>query len=244
MKKVIALLAITVFALSGCNDDTGSEQTYNERTHYDTLIISGEQVWLRNYSANKVSQVYEKYNEKNYRITVLSEYFNDEMGEYIEYEIGSGRIDRGKLSFTVDVPNKDNLLEWDVLEVFFNIIAEGEGWDVEIDEKAIKGTFIEIQTDDEAVYALMKESVSGTTSSVSDETVYFFYVDRDCTISGKSKEDEQVMYTFNPFALKLKRGWNTVWYKQTYTTFGRSSFFLDIKNPGLKWVLFPTVPTM
>jgi hypothetical protein len=51
------------------------------------------------------------------------------------------------------------------------------------------------------------------------------------------------MYTFNPFTLRLKEGWNTVWYKQTYTTSGKSDFSMDIKNPDLKWVLVSTVPT-
>jgi hypothetical protein len=237
MKKIIILLAVTVFGVSGCDNGTNSEQTYYEKTYYgnNKLIITGGQVWMRNYSANRVSQAYEKFNE-SYNITVLSEYIFNGYSE----EIGSGEINRGKLSFTVDVPQ--NLLEWDKLKVFFNIIAEGEGWNVKIDKGATKGTFILPVTDDE--YALMKEGVSGTTSSISDETVYFVYVNSDCSITGEYREDTRVMYTFNPFTLKLKKGWNTVWYKQTYTTFGRSSFFMGIRNPDLKWVLIPTVPTM
>jgi hypothetical protein len=240
MKKIIVFAAVILFGISSCNDDTNSEQTYNEQTHYDTLVITGEQVWLRNYSTNRLSQAYEKFNERDYDIIVLGEY-DKEISDYSE-EIGSGTINGGKLSFTVNVPQK--LLEWDKLKVLFNIITEGEGWNVTIDEDATKGTFIEILTDDEDEYALIKEGVSGTTSSISDETVLFIYVDSDCTITGSPRQDQLVMYTFNPFTLKLKRGWNTVWYKQTYTTSGRSSFFMDIKNPDLKWVLIPTVPTM
>jgi hypothetical protein len=232
--KLVPLFHIAIAALigaAGCGgDDTKSEQTYYGSKK---LVIANEQVWLRNNSTNRLSQAYEKFNEKNHDITVLS--------EYVE-EIGSGSINKGKLSFTVNVP--ENLLEWDDLKVFFNVIVEGEGWDVEITGDAPKGTFIEILTDDEDAYMLMKEGLSGTTSSLSDEWVFFVYVDSNCEISGKSKEDTRVMYTLNPFTIKKKKGWNTVWYKQTYTTSGRSSFSMAVKNPDLKWVLIPTVPTM
>jgi hypothetical protein len=246
MRKIFTLLAVIVLGVSGCGDNTDDMstggQTYYEQTHYGTgtLSIVNEQVWQRNYSTNRLSQAYEMYNEKQHDIIILSEY--DEETDDYNQEVGSGEINNGKLNFTVKVP--ENLLVWDDLEVFFNIITEGEGWDVTIDQDAINGTFIAIYTNDEDQYALIKEGVSGTNNSISDETVYFLYVDRDCTITGESKEDERVMYMFNPFALKLKAGWNTVWYKQTYTTSGRSSFFMDIKNPDLKWVLIPTVPTM
>jgi hypothetical protein len=236
MKKMISLLAVIVFGVAGCNDNTNSEQTYYEQIHYETLSITGEQVWLRNYSTNRLSQAYEKFNE-SYGITVLSEYILDEYSE----EIGSGTINEGVLSFTVD--ESFDLVKWDTLKIFFNIIAEKEGWDVEIDNDATKGTFILLVTDEDE-YALIKEGISGTSSSISSETVYFVYVDGDCTITGGSRVDEQVMYTFNPFTLPLKKGWNTLCYKQTYTTYGKSSFSMDIKNPDLKWVLIPTVATM
>jgi hypothetical protein len=229
----IALAAVIVFGVSGCNNDTNSEQTYYGS---NTLSIVNEQVWLRNYSANRLSQAYEKSYE-SYDITVLSEYM---LGEYSE-EIGFGTINGGILNFTVNVP--ENLVGWDKLKVFFNIITEGLGWDVEIDDETTTGTFIEILTNVEDEYVLMREGVSGTNNSISDETVFFIYVNRDCTITGESKTDEQVMYTFNPFILRLKKGWNTIWYKQTYTTSGVSAFFMDIKNPDLKWVLISTVLT-
>jgi hypothetical protein len=221
------------FVMTACGNDPSGEQPYRELTHYDTLVIDGEQVWLRNYSSNKISQLYEKCDENNYNIVVFSEYLE---------EIGSGSINKGIVRFTVTVP--EELLEWDDLKVFFEVIVEGKGWTVTVDEgDEPNGTFIEILTDDEARYQLIREGVSGTTTSLSDEWVFFVYVDRDCTITGESKVDEQVMYTLNPFTLRLKKGWNTVWHKQTYTSFGRSTFSMDIKNPDLKWVLISTVPT-
>jgi hypothetical protein len=242
MGKIIALLAIVVFMVSGCGDDTileqTDEQTYYEQTHYDTLAIADEQVWLRNYSTNRISQAYEKYDEKDHDLIILGEV--EEIGGDSE-EIGSGSINGGKLSFTVNVP--ENLLEWNKLKVFLNTMTEGEGWDVGIDEDATKGTFIGIFTNDEDGYMLIREGLSGTTSSISDETVFFIYVDRNCTITGESKEDVRVMYTFNAFSLELREGWNTIWYKQTYTSSGRATFSMDIKNPDLKWVLISTVST-
>jgi hypothetical protein len=233
----IAIMMLVVFGLLACNNGFGTKR-YNEQTYYgnNILKIEGEQVWLRNNSANKLSQAYEKSND-NYDITVLSEYL---LSGYSEV-IGSGTINGGILNFIVNAT--ENLVEWDKLKVFFNNITEGLGWDAEINDKAAKGTFIEILTNVEDEYVLMREGVSGTIDSISDETVFFLYIDRDCTITGNSKNDEQVMYTFNPFNLDLKKGWNTIWYKQTYTTSGISSFYFDIKNPDLKWVLFPTVPT-
>jgi hypothetical protein len=232
----IALAAAIVLGASGCG-----KNSYTERTYYgsDTLNIVNEQVWLRNNSTNRVSQAYEKYNEKNYDIIVLGEY-DEEISEYSE-EIGSGTIIGGKLSFTVNVPQI--LLKWDKLKILFNTITEGIGWDVTIDNDTTKGTFIEILTDDEDEYMLTREGLSGTTSSLSDETVFFIYIDTDCIITGEPKEDKKVMYTFNPFTLSLKKGWNTIWYKQTYTSSGRSDFSMDIKNPDLKWVLISTVLT-
>jgi hypothetical protein len=230
-----------VFVLTGCGNDAGGEQTYYEKTHYGDgeLTMRNEQVWIRNGSTNRLSQAYEKYDEKkDYDIIVLSEY--DEETD-ADNKIGRGTINGGKLNFDVDEPV--TLLKWDKLKVFFNIIEEGEGWNVDIDEADVKGTFIEILTYDAGQYMLIREGLTGTASSISDETVFFLYVSGDCAISGKSKEDERIMYTFNPFTLNLKRGWNTVWYKQTYTSSGRSSFFMDIKNPNLKWVLVPNVPT-
>jgi hypothetical protein len=219
--------------ITACGDAPGGEQPYYEQTHYDTLDISGGQVWLRNYSTNKISQLYEKLNQENYDIIVISEYAE---------KIGSGVINKGIVSFTVDVP--ENLLDWDDLKVFFEVIVEGKGWTVTVDAGATpNGTFIEILTDDDARYQLIREGVSGTTSSISDEWVFFLYVDRDCTVTGESRVDEQVMYTLDPFTLRLKKGWNTIWHKQTYTSFGRSTFAMDIKNPDLKWVLISTTPT-
>jgi hypothetical protein len=239
MRKIFTLLAAILLGVSGCGDDTddmpAGEQTYYEQTHYETLAIAGEQVWMRNYSTNRISQAYEKYTDEDNDIIVLSAYVLNDNYE----EIGSGRINEGKISFTVNKP--ENLLEWEYLKIFFSSITEGEGWDVDIDENAIMGTLIEILTYDQ--YMLIREGVSGTTSSISDETVFFVYVDGDCIITGGAKEDDRVKYTFNPFSLKLKAGWNTIWYKQTYTTSGNSSFFMDIKNPDLKWVLVPTVAT-
>jgi hypothetical protein len=231
MRKTMALPAVIAFMVTACGDIANGGQTYKEQTHFDTLNIADEQVWLRNYSANKLSQAYEKLDENNYVLTA----FNQNLEE-----IGFGAINEGKLRLTVNTPG--NLVAWNDLKIFFDLVAEGVGWDVTINENdAPNGTFIEILTVDE--YALIREGLSGTTTSVSNETVIFVYLDRDCTITGTSKTDEQVMYTLNPFTLQLKKGWNTIWYKQTYTTFGRSSFFMDIKNPDLKWVLIPTVPT-
>jgi hypothetical protein len=232
MKKIFAFAAAMIFAMSGCGDNTDSTDKYYEQTHYSTIAIAGEQVWLRNYSANRLSQAYEKFTE-DYDITVINE--NSE-------EVGSGTIHGGILNLTADnVPG--TLLDWDDLKVFFNVIVEGEGWDVAIDKGETNGTFIEILTEGEGPYILTKEGLSGTRNSISAEWVFFVYVDRNCTISGESKEDEQVMYTFNPFSLELKEGWNTIWHKQTYTTSGRASFFMDIKNPDIKWVIIPMIPT-
>jgi hypothetical protein len=240
MKRINILLTAFVFMVTACdNDDTSNEQTYYEQTYYGTgaLSIVNEQVWVRNYSTNRLSQAYERYDEKKYDVVVLRE-FVDETDE--DNVTGFGTINGGILNFTANVP--DNLLQWEKLKVFFNTIVEGEGWDVDIDDDTVKGTFILLLTVEEP-YALMREGLSGTSSSLSDETVFFLYVDGDCIISAGPQEDERVMYTFNPFTLGLKAGWNTVWYKQTYTSSGISSFSMDKKNPDLKWVLVPTVQT-
>ena len=236
----IASAVMLLFGMAACNLDTSGE-TYHGRTHYgNTLSINGQQVWERNYTVNKISQMYTRF-EGNDNIMIITE-----LGELV----GFGAIRKGIMDLNIHEP--EFLLNWDTpqysgsppreippLNRFFEIMAEGVGWDdVRIDDETTKGTFILPETYDFS-RALMREGVAGTNNSISFETVYFIYVDKNCKITSNSRLIKPFAYTLNAFTLNLVQGWNTICFKQTYTTPGNSTFSMEIKNPDLKWVLIP-----
>ena len=240
LQLVFISIIVTLFASCGENpgENPDSFDSYIEFTNYGSkLEFDDQQVWVRNTSTNIPSKMYEKYDGNNSLYII---------NEYVQL-IGLGNITEGKLNFSIDSPG--DLLEWDNLKLFFEIITEGEGWDVEADND-VNGTFIEIANFSEDIhtpmqmnYVLMREGISGTNNSFSSEWVFFVYVDRNCKITGKYKEDTRVTYIFNAFELNLTEGWNTICFKQTYTSVGRSTFEMSVKNPNIKWVLIPNIPT-
>ena len=225
--EIVAVVVLVAFSMLSCEDNPG----YTEITHYgnNALSINGEQVYTRNYSATKLSEMYDKFSG-NYEISVLVE-----GGK----EVSTGAIQNGILDFTVAGLLESEELDWDDLKIFFKIVEEGEGWEnVTIDKPGIRGSLIELKTKT-GNKVLMREGMSGTDTSLSTEWVFFIYVDGDCKITGDYWVDEVVDYSFYPFELNLYEGWNTICFTQTFTAFGRSAFYMAVKNPDLKWVLVP-----
>ena len=224
---IITVSVLMAFSVLSCEDNP----SYTGITHYgnNALSINGQQVYTRNYSATKLSEMYDKFSG-DYAISVLVE-----GGK----EVSTGTIRNGILDFTVAELHESEELDWDDLKIFFKIVEEGEGWEnVTIDKSGIKGSLIELKTKT-GDKALMREGMSGTDTSLSAEWVFFIYVNADCKITGDYWVDEVVDYTFNAFELNLYAGWNTICFTQIFTTFGRSAFYMAVKNPDLKWVLVP-----
>ena len=247
---IIVLVAVIVLLMVTCAEPSKGE-SYNGPAFYgDTISIRDAQVWERNYTANKISQMYSKF-DGSAEIMVL-----DDPGFPVHSSWGS--IQNGKLSIIVNKLEQDELLKWDsppdwalglplssldsnklTFKYFFASIADGAGWDAQIDKTETKGNYILLITNDKK-NALMREDISGTNNSFSCEWVFFVYVDRACKITGASRVIESFSYTLNAFTLNLYAGWNTICLTQTYTTVGKSTFSMAVKNPDLKWVLIPT----
>jgi hypothetical protein len=101
-----------------------------------------------------------------------------------------------------------------------------------------------------------REGFSGTSSSITMDSVFYLYVDRDCTVKGeymgRDYADSLLVtagykgYTYNAFELRLKKGWNTICETQTHTSSGESVISLSLRNPNNnKWVLLndPYIPS-
>ena len=229
----IALAGLTVFVIAGC----GRNKTPSWPTHYPTTLnFSSDQVWWRpNKEEFKISQVYELFHE-SYDIIALNY-------EVIE-PIGHGSIKNGKLSLFVDEPKAGELVDWDDMKDFFVLTSElGEGWDnVSISPTGTKCNAILISNSFTLptlpIVALIREGFSGTGGSLIIDDVFFFYFDRNCTITGQLKEAPD--WTFKAFSLQVYKGWNTLCMTQTFTTSGHTTVEMSIKHPDVRWVIYPT----
>jgi hypothetical protein len=89
---------------------------------------------------------------------------------------------------------------------------------------------------------LNREKYSGSSDSLWLESVIFYYVDRDCAITGKPSSgmrENESRYQTGDLNLALKKGWNTVCRKQLYQgAHGIEEDTDEIKNPkDFKWVI-------
>jgi hypothetical protein len=244
------LAAIIVLFTVTCIDpeDTGDKKDDDDITygpvHFDMLDIKGEQVWIPNKKTGKVSQMFLKYTDDS-DVDVIVELIDDSESNPVFNikQISSGKIEKGILSFKVNVMNDGDLLDSNnLLYYYFN------EWYYDKDNKIninmnpkIKGNIITLVTEyDESVKipteAIIREGFSGTYTSLTGEYIYYLYVDNDCTISAKKVDKAELEYTFNDFNLTLKRGWNTICKSETYTTSGKSSYSITVKNPGVRWL--------
>jgi len=217
----------------------------------NTLEISGERVWTRNSLAVKISEVYLPYNE-NYYLSGI-EYIDNY--PYIAY-MGSGDIINGVLNFTVQpddisaavlLPWKDN--NGDEFKSFFSTYWK----DVQIDNEDTMGNLIlllastDSQHEDQAGM-LDRQRIYGTASTITNETILYFYASNDCIITGNQNSGyisgQYYFHTKGNLRLDLKSGWNMVCRKETYgVNFnGNAIISMEIRNPierpeDFKWVM-------
>jgi len=221
--------------------DTSS--TYGS-VHFDTLHVTGEQVWMPNYNTGKISQMLLKFTGDRPVVDVV-------VIEYavppIFYTVGTGKIEKGILSFNVDKIDNDYLLDNDDLFYFYFKDWYKNGDNIVIDHPEVKGNIITLVTlynDDsgteQPIEGIIREGFSGTSNSLTGEYIYYLYVDGDCKISADKVEKTNFQYTFNEFELSLKAGWNTICKSETYTTSGDSSYSMTVKNPSIRWVMQKT----
>jgi hypothetical protein len=210
--------------------------------HFNTLNVTGEQVWMPNYNTGKVSQMLLKFTgDRDVDLIVID--YTSYLYPYFK-TVGSGNIDKGILDFSVDMDDDDLLDSDDLLYFYFN--EWYEDGDITMEPEA-KGNIITLVTlynneDKETpgtipVEAIIREGFSGTNNSFTGEYIYYLYADADCTISAGKVERTELKYTFNEFELSLKAGWNTICKSETYTTTGDSSYSIKVLNPDIRWVM-------
>jgi len=247
MRSIMA--AAIIFLMAACNDtvDSGNSGNIdnNGPTHYTGALRMSGQVWVQNSETNRINDMtYLKYTGADKAISVFPAFSYNPEGKIIQSRepAGSGIIKNGFLSFTVDELAEGNLINADNLKELF------KEWDnVQIAPSTVKGNIIYPETTDGE--RLNREGLTGTRSSISMESILCIYINENCQITGSSgggkTEDDHFSYTDSSLNLSLKRGWNTVCRKQTYTAdsnneeYGYEKETIEIKNPhDFKWTLY------
>jgi len=202
----------------------------------DMLNISGEQVWKPNYNTGKISQMLLISDDDcDVDVVVL-----DNAKDPPFHTVGSGKVEKGKLSFSVDKLDENYLLDGDDLLLFYFNEWYSNG-NITVNPPDVKGNLITLVTkygnDGTPSEAIIKEGFYGTRMSLTGEYIYYLYVNADCKISAGKKEITDLKYTFNKFDISLKAGWNTILKSETYTTTGDSSYSIKVDNPEIRWLM-------
>jgi len=252
MKRTVKILTAAVslmfaFALTACPDTSSdtAEEISGESPYMETLSVSGQPVWKLNKFATKISNVYLSY-KGNHDIGVFI--YTASSG----YErVGTGNIISGNITFSVNNNDiKDNLVEWDVFCFLFDYWLL---WDktkiTPADAKlntALFFSYPEGVIDSDGL--VDRQRITGTASTITDETILYVYAEKDCTISGGAnrdyRKDNYYFFTDGALNLSLKHGWNMICIGETYgTNFdGNAKISMTIRNPienpeSYKWVL-------
>jgi len=252
---ILCLFAV-IFYMAGCNDKIEEDKILTETTenqYNDSIDISGKKVWTRNGNTTKISQVYQSYAGTH---NIEAYFFLPDPDPELSKKaaIGFGNLINGVLDFTID-PEKlteDNLLEWDYLKAFFSSESGVGAWNnVEVNIE-IKGNLmlLDAYTSGGIIDGMIdRQKIIGDRTSLSCETILYFYINEDCTIVGNSSSGYRYGQSYyragNELYLQLKKGWNLVTRTEKYSTniSGYAVISMEIKpikNPqDYKWVIEP-----
>jgi len=125
--------------------------------------------------------------------------------------------------------------------------------DVQIDNENTMGNLILLlaSTDpqhEEQAGMLDRQRIFGTVSTITTETILYFYVSNDCIITGNKNSGyisgQYYFHTEGNLRLDLKSGWNMVCRRETYSVNfnGNAIISMEIRNPierpeDFKWVM-------
>jgi len=243
-----ALAAVIIFSMAACRNDpvvipvVNVPVDNNGPTHYTGALKISDQVWVQNKEAKRQKDAwYFKY-EGDGDINIFTGFSYDDQGNVTRSRksAGSGKIEKGILSFEIAELTPEYLVNADVLNSYFK-----EYNDVTFDPPDVKGTnIIPVTANNER---LNREGLFLLNTSVGLESVMFVYVDRNCRITGNPGEimwdlGSQSYYsnTDNPLDISLKKGWNTLYRMEVFdNSSGYDNVSMGISNPNdFKWVLY------
>jgi len=224
---IIALIAIIGLSMAACPEDDGGG---GPTAFGDKLEIKGEQVYTR--EGDFPTYEYKKF-EGNLSLT-------NTLG-------GSGKIEGGKLTYTIEVPSSLSAITFFTDDLVNNMSFT----DVKISDESVKAALFQfIDTANGSAYPgvhkwEMSGKLSGDILNAEAGSVVFMYVDKDVTITAKGRTSTEYgeTYTLKDLNLSLKKGWNAILNKQSGPInvkdgTGSSTISLSVDNPDLKWVLF------
>ena len=246
---LIAVLGMVMaFLMAACVfniDDGGSQYGIDPYIGKKTAVVSGEQVWIRNQYATKISQAYLQYNGSPAPLKVFV--FKPAEPKYEKISVGSGQILNGILDFGIEnLEGKTDLSGWEAEKLsFFKSIFSMYWKNVQITPDSTEGYMILLETPSDM---LDRQGLFGTASTISCETILYIYVNENCTISGEANQGYipgQYYYrTDGNLHLSLREGLNLVCRRETYGTdfSGSAVISMSIRNPiknpeNYKWVI-------
>jgi len=250
---IIALAALIAFAMAACDTDDGGNNNDGPTQFPGTLIAedlqNSRQVWEYKREWTKISDAHILF-DGNRDVNVFVRMYDVDSKLAGEKNVGSGKIEGGILSFSIDIPDAEVLFGWDALRSSNFFYWE----DAAVDPSGVKGNeFMFVTTPQNE--RLNLEIITGTRELLSQELVRFIYVDKNCTMTGTKGVEGGIIpgggaqtptffETDHTLNLSLEKGWNTVYRRQTFRTGeavdGKSLITMEIKNPlDHRWILYP-----
>jgi len=224
---IIVLVTVIGFLTVTCGDGGGDK---GDPTFLgEELTLSGQVYKVkRGGTPQKPSINYEKYTGS----LAIDNTFITKYG-------GSGEIKNGQFYYTLGTPTGLVPLS-SKIAIFFLVDEDYDN--VTYSNSTAKGIslpmFLVSGSGSSDYKGLAKFNVSVSGNSFTWEYVYFVYVDKDVTISGKGKttDDEDGEFITKDFKIALKAGWNAIHWKTTGSS-EKSTETISLGNPSLKWVL-------
>jgi len=236
---IAVLMLLTLFSMVTCDTGVNSDPVPESPYLGDTLVVTDQQAYELNLERYKLSTMLHPYTGPNLTLATFVL-----VGTSWEIASSPGEISNGKFSVTVPGLTEDKLVTGDALLSYLpdwhdtpacaiKIVSED---DVDLKETKI-GNLVNFFVEPLYNKILMRQRFSGTRTSLSGETIYIFYVTENCIITANKGERASLEYTYAPLNLPLKKGWNTVCMKETYTVSGKSIYSAEVKNPDIAWAI-------
>ena len=235
--KTAVFFAVIVLLMAACSTDTPE---YVKSPYLGkTLTVTNEQVW-KLVGNKKISEAYGKSFVTVDPVTVAI----IDMTRFPPLNpLGSGDVINGILNFSVPTPASEDLIDWSVFTMIPGIGDLFELWsDLEISDPDTKINVLLVMFSENGTnWVINNEKLVGTIISFGIRMIDYYYVDRDCRITGNYGEKiimDSYGYTDSSLDLYLKEGWNMVCENQTLDFSGKIAFSMELVNPNdFRWVM-------